>query len=436
MEKKALKRFCLSGVLLMVMGVWPINVLAQENDKLENNTSAKAVNQETDVGSVVNLAAGEVVKNEPAKEMAPETPAKAEDSNPAEVMPENSVPAESEVVEERLPVAESFEVLSDVDDFQAFAPRFSTPGTNNPCYFADNIFYQSGYGLPNCTAYAWGRAYELLGRKPNLSSGNANQWWGYNVNQRVYSCGQTPKLGAIACWSGSACGHVAVVEAISDDRVTISESGWNSFLFRNSSYSIGSENSIYSGSFQGYIYIGDFSNETTGASVTDAAANDNDGDAAPTAMITDVTAPTISAVEITDVSANGYTIKCRVTDDTGVDRVMFPTWTNANGQDDLDIPEKSETLCGTMTGDVVTYRVKRSEHYNEWGEYQTLIIATDQFGNSADYDLNFAVKDDWSIIKEEALNSKKYLLFNDALAGLETRAKIEKLCLVVELKKE
>jgi surface antigen len=338
-------------------------------------------------------------------------------------VPENSAPAESEAVEQRPTVPESFEVLSDVDDFYSFTPRFSTPGTNNPCYYADNIFYQSGYGIPNCTAYAWGRAYELLGSKPNLSSGNANQWWNYNSNGKVYSCGSTPKIGAIACWSGSACGHVAVVEAITDDQVTISESGWNSFLFRNSSYRMGSENTLYSGGFQGYIYIGDFNNEAS-SSVTDAAASD-DSVTAPTATITDVNAPIISDVEITDVSANGYTIKCRVADDTGVERVMFPTWTNANGQDDLDTPEKSEPLCGTMEGDVVSYTVSRSEHHDEWGEYETLIIATDQFGNSAYYDLSFTVKDDWTIMKEEALNSKKYLLFSDALTGLETRARID-----------
>lgn len=416
MSKWVLKRFCLCGVLMMAICFWPINVLAQETGRIETNTAEKVVNQEA-VGSGTNSVNEDVIKNGPAQETVPEKsaqeivpvePVKENTENPAEVVPENSAPAESQLVEERPAVAESFEVLSDVDDFHSFTPRFTTPGTNNPYYFADNIFCRSGYGMPNCTAYAWGRAYELLGSKPNLSSGNANQWWNYNANGNVYACGTTPKIGAVACWSGSACGHVAVVEAITGDQVTISESGWNSFLFRNSTYSCGSENSIYSGGFQGYIYIGDFSNDGAKDKTRGTAAGQN-------ASATDVSAPTISDVEITGVSASGYIIKCRVTDNTGVDRVMFPTWTNAGGQDDLKIPARSETLCGIMAGDLVTYTVKRSEHHDEWGEYKTLIIATDKFGNNAYYDLSFAVKDNWKILKEEALKSKECFLYDNAL---------------------
>jgi len=94
--------------------------------------------------------------------------------------------------------------------------------------------------MPNCIAYAWGRAYEILGTKPKLSNGNANQFWGYNLSTNNYSHGTTPKLGAIVCWNGSACGHVAVVEAISGNKVTVSESAWSGAFFRTYSYTIGS----------------------------------------------------------------------------------------------------------------------------------------------------------------------------------------------------
>ena len=45
--------------------------------------------------------------------------------------------------------------------------------------------------LPNCVGYAWGRAYEILGSKPNLCRANADKWYGYNDG---YKRGMEPKL--------------------------------------------------------------------------------------------------------------------------------------------------------------------------------------------------------------------------------------------------
>lgn len=56
-----------------------------------------------------------------------------------------------------------------------FVPRTSAPTSDNSYYYGLNPFYKSGYGMPNCTAYAYGRAYEILGSKPNLSTGNAGK---------------------------------------------------------------------------------------------------------------------------------------------------------------------------------------------------------------------------------------------------------------------
>ncbi|HAZ06707.1 MAG TPA: hypothetical protein DCY58_11770, partial [Acetobacterium sp.] len=59
--------------------------------------------------------------------------------------------------------------------------------------------------------------------KPNLSNGNANEFWDYNLRSGAYPYGSTPKVGAILCWDGSSCGHVAVVEKIEGNKVTVSE---------------------------------------------------------------------------------------------------------------------------------------------------------------------------------------------------------------------
>lgn len=114
---------------------------------------------------------------------------------------------------------------------KTYKPRLSTPSSTNKWFYKNNPFYQSGYGLPNCTAYAWGRFGELLGIKPKLSTSNAENWW---ARSDGYKRGQTPKLGAVICWrkgqagNGSdGAGHVAIVERIyADGSILIGQSGW------------------------------------------------------------------------------------------------------------------------------------------------------------------------------------------------------------------
>lgn len=141
-----------------------------------------------------------------------------------------------------------------------YTPRIIAPSTSNSYYYRANPFYNSGYGMPNCTAYAYGRAYELLGSKPKLSTGNAGAWWNYNKQKGYYSYGSTPKLGAIACWDkydGNK-GHVAVVEEISGNYVKISESHYRGTNFDTRIIKADSSNYLTSMRFLGYIYIGNF----------------------------------------------------------------------------------------------------------------------------------------------------------------------------------
>lgn len=143
----------------------------------------------------------------------------------------------------------------------SFTPRLSAPDRSNEYYYGSkNIFQRSGYGMPNCTAYAYGRAYELLGTAPRLSTGNAGAWWSYNINNGCYAYGSTPRLGAIAVWDkwNNNNGHVAVVEAINGDTVTISESHYSGTVFDTRTIKADSSNYLSSWRFNGYIYIGDF----------------------------------------------------------------------------------------------------------------------------------------------------------------------------------
>ena len=115
----------------------------------------------------------------------------------------------------------------------AFTPRLSDAGMyGNYYWYSGNPFYLAGYGLPNCTCYAWGRFYECGGVYPNLSTGNAEDWYYHGDG---YARGSTPALGAVLCladgpYSGE--GHVAVVEEIySDGTILTSNSAWGGSYF-------------------------------------------------------------------------------------------------------------------------------------------------------------------------------------------------------------
>lgn len=141
---------------------------------------------------------------------------------------------------------------------QVYVKRTTAPSKNDKNYYSGNVFYQCGYGMPNCTCYAFGRWQELLGKKPNLSTSNAENWYAKNDG---YERGQTPRLGAVVCWrkgqagnSSDGAGHVAIVEEIyADGSILISESHWKGTNFQTRKLSKGY---AYSGMvFQGFIYI-------------------------------------------------------------------------------------------------------------------------------------------------------------------------------------
>ena len=83
-----------------------------------------------------------------------------------------------------------------------FIPRLTDTGIlNNFHWYSDNPFYQSGYGMPNCTCYAWGRFWEIGDPKSNgenkpteLPTGHGGEWWERAVADGYYQTGQKPKL--------------------------------------------------------------------------------------------------------------------------------------------------------------------------------------------------------------------------------------------------
>ena len=109
-----------------------------------------------------------------------------------------------------------------------FTPRLTAAGIYPAKYWYSTVnpFYPT-YQMPNCTCYAWGRYWEISDVVPHLPTGNAGTWYANCPSD--YQKGQTPALGAVACWyspSGAYAGHVAVVEQITSSGIVTSNSGY------------------------------------------------------------------------------------------------------------------------------------------------------------------------------------------------------------------
>ena len=73
----------------------------------------------------------------------------------------------------------------------------------------------------------------------------------------------------------------------------------------------------------------------------------------------------IGNVSVTELSASGYRVTAKINAPSGVSKVLMPTWTNANGQDDLVWHQAS------VSGDTATFYVPSSAHKGESGAYTT-----------------------------------------------------------------
>lgn len=104
----------------------------------------------------------------------------------------------------------------------------------------------------------------------------------------------------------------------------------------------------------------------------------------------DKTKPVISDVSVYDVSETGYKVRCKATDNVGVVRVQFPTWTVYQGQDDIQSEWwQSSKAAGTKDASgYYVYEVKASDHNGELGDYITHIYVYDRAGNHTAYNVS------------------------------------------------
>ncbi len=147
-------------------------------------------------------------------------------------------------------------------DIAQFVPRMNDTGImGSPYYYSLNPFYLAGYGLPNCTCYAWGRFWEesddgSYSNPPTLSTGNAEDWYGNTADG--YNRGTTPQLGAVICFADgpySGDGHVAIVEQINlDGSIVTSNSAYGGAYFYTETLYPPSYLPVAGYVFQGFIY--------------------------------------------------------------------------------------------------------------------------------------------------------------------------------------
>ena len=146
-----------------------------------------------------------------------------------------------------------------------FIPRLTAPLKSDRHYYSnENRYFAQGLGMPNCTAYAWGRFYELTGKRYENLKGNAEDFY-YQAKVCGLERGTEPRLGAIIVWgegvvgSGSdGYGHVAVVEEIKPNGdIVTSNSAWQGTEFYLRTVTKASGYTYMSSKpFQGFIYCG------------------------------------------------------------------------------------------------------------------------------------------------------------------------------------
>lgn len=165
-----------------------------------------------------------------------------------------------------------------------YTPRFTQPESGNPYWTgtayggynrqiipADYGSLSAWYGsvLANCTGYVHGRWMELGGVTSEvygISNGNASTYFSHNDG---YERGQTPRLGAIACYSGGlygGAGHVAIVEQINaDGSCVVSMSDYGLSIFSTATLPSGTYNpwSNIGLVFNGFIYHPSIHDELT-----------------------------------------------------------------------------------------------------------------------------------------------------------------------------
>jgi hypothetical protein len=141
--------------------------------------------------------------------------------------------------------------------------------------------------------------------------------------------------------------------------------------------------------------------------------------------------PVVSDISVSDITASGYTVRCKVTDNWGISKVAFPTWTILNNQDDL-ADNFMNTQIGTVDGEFYTFRVNASNHNNEGGAYITHIYAIDNGGNRTQIILDTIEVKDPGPEKITLVSSPTYVIEDSLLKNVASNTTVDDLLVQFE----
>lgn len=98
---------------------------------------------------------------------------------------------------------------------------------------------------------------EGINKPVNLPTGSGGQWWDMALQSGFYQTGQTPQLGAVACFldNSGGDGHVAIVEEIKENGdIVTSNSAWQSTFFWIMDLQKSNNYNFTGYTLQGFIY--------------------------------------------------------------------------------------------------------------------------------------------------------------------------------------
>lgn len=139
----------------------------------------------------------------------------------------------------------------------------------------------------------------------------------------------------------------------------------------------------------------------------------------------DRTPPTVTEKKAERISDDTVKISCKVSDNTGVVSVYFPTWSDYNGQDDLQSDWETH-YKGTKEGDWWVFFVRDYDHNYEKGSFTTHIYPYDAYNNHSSSGLIYSFANQYKPYSFTH-GEHSYELYNDLLTWEEAKAKCEEL---------
>lgn len=307
-------------------------------------------------------------------------------------------------------------------------------GRGNAFYKIYNSDRDDGtYGLPNCTAYAWGRFWEIMSDAkgdtdnitvgpPNLSLDSPSFWLDYNSKlDNPYKTGNTPALGAIAVWSG----HVAIVEHIEYNN----DNTINYIITSDSGYSSNSRQNILSKWPKDFWWVtqrtnadGNWRSSYTflGFIYNPVIFGHSGGGSSDTGQETYITSINVQDITDTSVKISGTctvgktsSLTCMLGSDEKYQNSLSIGTENFSFTISDLVPNKKHTLTVTLGSSTKTVSFKTRQSYPSPAT-NIKLKAVDKKWPSKKFQLTFTlpVKRDWGYWGDQSCLYKLYFIIN------------------------